>query len=62
MARPPPFRPDPRGGLSERMARVLLSEWATQGWLTVSEPSRKKRSYELSAVYRQVIGNPGASG
>ncbi len=44
------------------MARVLLSEWATQGWLTVSEPSRKKRSYELSAVYRQVIGNPGASG
>ncbi len=44
-------------GLSERMVRVLLTEWVKQGWLVVSDPSRKKRSYELSAIYRQYIGN-----
>jgi Fic family protein len=47
-------------GLSERMVRVLLTEWVRQGWLVVAEPSRKKRSYELSAIYRQYVGNPTA--
>ncbi|MEK7703738.1 MAG: Fic family protein, partial [Myxococcota bacterium] len=47
-------------GLSERMVRVLLTEWVRQGWLVVSDPSRKKRSYELSALYRRYVGNPTA--
>lgn len=45
-------------GLSERMVRVLLSQWVQQGWLVVADPSRKKRAYDLSAKYRQFIGNP----
>lgn len=36
-------------GLSARQARDLLSEWVGQGWLVVSEPSRKLRRYCLSA-------------
>ena len=48
-------------GLSERMARVLLREWVTDGWLQVAEPSRRTRTYALSAIYRQFIGNPSAT-
>ena len=36
-------------GLSPRQARDLLHAWVEQGWLTVSEPSRKLRRYRLSA-------------
>ena len=36
-------------GLSPRQARELLHAWVEQGWLTVSEPSRKLRRYRLSA-------------
>ena len=36
-------------GLSPRQARDLLSEWVKQGWLEVSQPSRKLRRYSLSA-------------
>ena len=43
-------------GLSERMARVLLRQWVADGWLAVADPSRRKRSYELTAIYRQYIG------
>ncbi len=35
-------------GLSERMARVLLADWVRDGWLVVSNPSRRSRRYELS--------------
>ncbi|MBA7562804.1 hypothetical protein ES708_04457 [subsurface metagenome] len=43
-------------GLSARMARVLLVQWVKDGWLVVADPSRRKRSYELTAIYRQYIG------
>ena len=35
--------------LSPRQVRDLLNEWSAQGWLVVSEPSRKLRRYRLSA-------------
>ncbi len=44
-------------GLSERMARNLLHDWASEGWLEAADPSRCKRAYRLSAAYRQFIGN-----
>lgn len=48
-------------GLSERMARVLLNQWVTAGWLVISDPSNRKRAYTLSAKYRQFIGNASAT-
>lgn len=36
-------------GLSSRQSRELLIKWVGQGWLAVSEPSRKLRRYRLSA-------------
>ena len=47
-------------GLSDRMARNLLRDWVEQGWLQVAEPSRRKRTYALSAIYRQYIGSLSA--
>ncbi|HYG61215.1 MAG TPA: Fic family protein [Thermoanaerobaculia bacterium] len=47
-------------GLSDRMARVLLKEWVDQGWIRVADPSRRARSYDLSAIYRQFIGSTSA--
>ena len=47
-------------GLSERMARVLLNKWVEDGWLEVADPSRRKRAYELTAIYRQYEGNLSA--
>jgi Fic family protein len=37
-------------GLSDRTARLLLQKWSTEGWLVVADPSRKGRTYELSAI------------
>ncbi len=34
-------------GLSERMARNLLTDWVRDGWLEVADPSRRARSYSL---------------
>ncbi len=34
-------------GLSERMARVCLSEWVRQGWIVISNSSRRSRRYAL---------------
>jgi Fic family protein len=48
-------------GLSERMARVLLSKWVGDGWLSVADPSRRNRAYELTAIYRQYVGNLSAT-
>lgn len=42
-------------GLSVRMARLLLKGWVRDGWLIVENPSNRKRSYKLSAKYRQYI-------
>jgi len=48
-------------GLSERMSRVLLKKWVEDGWLDVADPSRRKRAYELTAIYRQYLGNLSAT-
>lgn len=48
-------------GLSPRTARNLLQGWVEDGWLVISNPSRRKRAYELSAIYRQFIGNLSAA-
>jgi Fic family protein len=47
-------------GLSERMARNLLKDWVEDGWLEVTNPSRRARSYSLSAKYRQYLGKISA--
>ena len=47
-------------GLSDRMARVLLGQWVEDGWLVIADPSRRKRAYKLTAIYRQYIGNLSA--
>ncbi len=44
-------------GLSPRMARNLLQAWVDDGWLVVVDPSKRKRAYGLSAIYRQYIGS-----
>jgi len=44
-------------GLSDRMARVLIHGWVEDGWLVVADPSKRGRSRELSAIYRQYIGS-----
>jgi cell filamentation protein, protein adenylyltransferase len=49
-------------GLSDRTARLLLQRWTEEGWLLVANPSRRGRLYELSANYRQFIGNSTATG
>lgn len=43
--------------LSEYMARKLLRTLMDDGWLQVTEPSRRVREYGLSVKYRQCIGN-----
>ena len=43
--------------LSDRTARLLLQKWTEDGWLVVADPSRRGRVYELSAIYRHLIGN-----
>ena len=48
-------------GLSERMVRILLRQWVQDGWLVTADPSRRKRAYELSAIYRQYIGGLSAT-
>ncbi len=47
-------------GLSERMARNLLKDWVEAGWLEITNPSRRARSYSLSAKYRQYVGSLSA--
>ena len=47
-------------GLSVRMARLLLNGWVKDGWLIVENPSNRKRSYTLSAKYRQYISSLSA--
>ena len=46
--------------LSHRQARELLGRWVNQGWLEITEPSRKMRRYRLSAEYRRFIGGISA--
>jgi Fic family protein len=44
-------------GLSQRTARNLVQGWVADGWLVVADPSKRKRAYGLSAIYRQYIGS-----
>ena len=39
-------------GLSERMARVLLAKWVSDGWLQVANPSRRARKYTIADKYK----------
>lgn len=48
-------------GLSERTARELLQTWVHAGWLEIADPSRRARSYRLSADYRRIIGGLSAA-
>jgi predicted ArsR family transcriptional regulator len=47
-------------GLSQRMARNLLKNWVEDGWLEITNPSRRARAYSLKALYRQYIGSLSA--
>ncbi len=42
-------------GLSERMARVSLAGWVSEGWIVVSNPSRRSRRYALREDLRSYI-------
>jgi Fic family protein len=42
-------------GLSERMARVSLTQWVSEGWIVVSNPSRRSRRYALREDLRSYI-------
>lgn len=44
-------------GLSSRMARILLQKWIKDGWLVVADAANRSRSYGLSAIHRQFVGN-----
>ena len=44
-------------GLSERMARNLLTAWVKDGWLLIANASKRARAYKLTAIYRQFNGN-----
>jgi len=48
-------------GLAPRTARLLLQTWVSDGWLVVSDPSRRARAYGLSAAYWQFIGMVSAT-
>jgi Fic family protein len=39
-------------GLSQRMSRVLLSQWVADGWLLVADSSKRARSYSLAPEYQ----------
>lgn len=42
-------------GISTRQARLLLSQWVTQGWLEIADPSRRGRKYELAEEYKGLL-------
>ena len=42
-------------GISTRQARLLLSQWVTQGWLEVVDPSKRGRKYKLSEEYQALL-------
>ena len=42
-------------GISARQARLLLSQWVTQGWLEVADPSKRGRKYKLAGDYKELV-------
>jgi Fic family protein len=43
-------------GLSVRTVTVLTRQWVTDGFLEISDPSRKNRSYRLGPPYERLVG------
>jgi Fic family protein len=41
--------------VSTRQARELLTKWVAQGWLEISDPSRRGRKYHLAETYRKLV-------
>lgn len=41
--------------LSERMSRIALSEWVNDGWIIISNPSKRSRKYSLAEPLRRYI-------
>jgi len=48
-------------GIAPRTARTLAQSWVNEGWLVILNPSNRRRTYGLSAVYRPFIGCLSAS-
>ncbi|MBK6930664.1 MAG: Fic family protein [Saprospirales bacterium] len=44
-------------GVSDRMARNLLSAWVDDGFVVVADPSKKTRKYRLGDLYLSIISN-----
>jgi Fic family protein len=42
-------------GISTRQARDLLNAWVEQGWLTMLDPSRRGRKYDLADNYQKLL-------
>jgi len=42
-------------GISVRQARDLLAQWANQGWLEISDTSKKGRKYKLARKYQNLF-------
>jgi len=42
-------------GISVRQARDLLTQWANQGWLEISDTSKKGRKYKLARKYQNLF-------
>ncbi len=42
-------------GISVRQARDLLAQWANQGWLEISDASKKGRKYKLARKYQNLF-------
>jgi CRP-like cAMP-binding protein len=43
-------------GLSVRTVTVLSRQWVADGFLEISDPSRKNRSYRLGPPYERLVG------
>ncbi|MFH1446875.1 MAG: Fic family protein [Chloroflexota bacterium] len=42
-------------GISTRHSRELLSQWVAQGWLEITDPSRRGRKYRLEQKYKGLV-------
>ncbi len=42
-------------GISTRQARDLLTTWVGQGWLEITDPSRRGRKYQLAEKYQSLV-------
>lgn len=42
-------------GISDRQARLLLSQWVEQGWIEIADPSKRGRKFQLAKEYKAII-------